>query len=124
LMPGTAEDMARKAGLPYSPTKLTTDPVYNTTLGAAYLDAQLEKYEGSLLLAAAAYNAGPGNANAWMAKFGDPRAEGIDPVVWVETIPFQETRKYVQRVFGNYMVYRARLGQTDLDIGKALHGIQ
>lgn len=123
LMPGTAEEMAKKLGLAYSPAKLTADPVYNTALGATYLDAQLARYEGSLLLAAAAYNAGPGNANKWIARFGDPRAEGVDPLVWVESIPFQETRKYVQRVFGNYMVYRARLGHADLDINRAMHSI-
>jgi soluble lytic murein transglycosylase len=43
--------------------------------------------------------------------------------VWVELIPFQETRKYVQRVFGNYMVYRARLGGGDIDLEDALHSI-
>ncbi len=97
--------------------------MYNAQLGASYLGTQLETYDGSLLLAAAAYNAGPGNANKWIAAFGDPRAKDIDPVVWVELIPFQETRKYVQRVFGNYMVYRARLGHDELDLTKAMHSI-
>ena len=66
------------------------------------------------MLAAAAYNAGAGNANKWIAAFGDPRADNVDPVVWVELIPFQETRKYVQRVLGNYLVYRARLGDDEM----------
>lgn len=123
LMPGTAKETAEKIGLSYSPAKLVSDPLYNTTLGASYLDRQLETYGGSLLLAAAAYNAGPGNANKWITAFGDPRAEAIDPVVWVELIPFQETRKYVQRVLGNYMVYRARLGREDLDMTAAMHSI-
>ncbi len=124
LMPGTAKDTAKKIGLGYSPAKLTSDPVYNTKLGASYLDTQLETYDGSLILAAAAYNAGPGNANKWIEAFGDPRSSKVDPVVWVEQIPFQETRKYVQRVFGNYMVYRARLGHGDLDLARALRSIR
>ena len=123
LMPGTARETAEKIGLSYSPQKLTSDPVYNATLGASYLDAQLARYDGSLILAAAAYNAGPGNANKWITAFGDPRSSAVDPVVWVEQIPFAETRKYVQRVFGNYMVYRARLGHGDLDLSRALRSI-
>jgi soluble lytic murein transglycosylase len=123
LMPGTAKETAAKIGLSYSAAKLVSDPLYNTTLGASYLDRQLATYDGSLLLAAAAYNAGPGNANKWIKSFGDPREDKVDPVVWVELIPFQETRKYVQRVLGNYMVYRARLGREDLDMAAAMHSI-
>ena len=55
--------------------------------------------------------------------FGDPRADNVDPVVWVELIPFAETRKYVQRVLGNYLVYRARLGDHDMTIAQALRRI-
>jgi len=110
LMPGTAKDTARDIGVDYSPARLVTDPAYNALLGSTYLGTQLQRYEGSLLLAAAAYNAGPGNASKWIAAYGDPRADNVDPVIWVELIPFQETRKYVQRVLGNYLVYRQRLG--------------
>jgi soluble lytic murein transglycosylase len=123
LMPGTARETAGKIGLAYSVAKLTSDPLYNTQLGASYLDRQLETYGGSLLLAAAAYNAGPGNADKWITAFGDPRSSDVDPIVWVELIPFQETRKYVQRVFGNYLVYRSRLGYEDSDLSKVMHSI-
>ncbi len=123
LMPGTAKDTAKKIGLDYSAAKLTSDPDYNTQLGASYLGDQLSRYDGSLLLAAAAYNAGPGNANKWIEAYGDPRAEKVDPVVWVELIPFAETRKYVQRVFGNYLVYRARLGGSEISVEDAMHSI-
>jgi soluble lytic murein transglycosylase len=123
LMPGTAKETATKLGLSYSPAKLTSDPLYNTRLGASYLDRQLATYDGSLLLAAAAYNAGPGNANKWIRAFGDPRTGEIDPIDWVELIPFQETRTYVKRVFGNYMVYRARLGHDDPDLNKMMRSI-
>ena len=123
LMPATAKETARKIGVSYSASKLTSDPAYNAQLGSSYLAAQLNTYSGSLLLAAAAYNAGGGNANKWIAAFGDPRAANVDPVVWVELIPFQETRKYVQRVLGNYLVYRARLGGSEISPLKALHSI-
>ncbi len=107
LMPGTAKETARKLGLEYSKSRLTTDGEYNALLGSTYLAAQLKRYDGSLVLAAAAYNAGPGNANKWIKAFGDPREESVDPVIWIEQIPLQETRNYVKRVLGNYLVYRA-----------------
>lgn len=123
LMPATAKETAKKLGVAYSSSRLANDPEYNTLLGSSYLAAQLQAYNGSLLLAAAAYNAGAGNANKWISAFGDPRQANVDPVVWVELIPFQETRKYVQRVLGNYLVYRARLGGTAISPVAALHSI-
>ena len=123
LMPATAKETAEKIGVTYSPSKLTSDPAYNALLGSSYLARQLDAYNGSLLLAAAAYNAGGGNANKWITAFGDPRAANVDPVVWVELIPFQETRKYVQRVLGNYLIYRARLGGAAISPIAALHSI-
>lgn len=123
LMPATAKETAKKIGVAYSSSKLTSDPAYNTQLGSSYLAAQLANYNGSLLLAAAAYNAGAGNANKWITAYGDPRVSTVDPVVWVELIPFQETRKYVQRVLGNYLVYRSRLGGSEISPIAALHSI-
>lgn len=123
LMPGTAQDVARKVGVDYSPARLVSDPAYNALLGSTYLGTQLNRYDGSLVLAAAAYNAGPGNADKWIKAYGDPRAENVDPVIWVELIPFPETRTYVKRVLGNYLVYRARLGDSPLTLQQALRTI-
>lgn len=123
LMPATAKETAGKLGVKYSASRLTSDAEYNALLGSTYLKAQLERFDGSLLLAAAAYNAGGGNARKWIRTFGDPRSDAIDPIVWVELIPVQETRTYVKRVLGNYLVYRARLGKDDLSIGEALRKI-
>jgi soluble lytic murein transglycosylase len=123
LMPATAKETAGKVGVAYSKDKLTSDPSYNVLLGSTYLKAQLSYYDGSLVLAAAAYNAGAGNANKWIKAYGDPRDPDVDPVVWIELIPFQETRRYVQRVFGNYMVYRARFGAEDISAKDALRQI-
>ena len=123
LMPATARETAEKVGVAYSRSRLTDDPAYNALLGSTYLADQLRAFDGSLVLAAAAYNAGPGNARKWIRQFGDPRSPDVDPVVWIERIPYQETRKYVQRVLGNYVVYRARLGRDDLTMTEALRFI-
>lgn len=108
LMPGTASATARKAGLTYEPGRLL-EPVYNAQLGAAHLGDLMEDYRGAFILVFAAYNAGPGNVKKWIAAHGDPRLPGVDPIDWVELIPFSETRNYVQRVMENLQVYRRRL---------------
>ena len=109
LMPATAQHVARQIGLPYSETRLVRDPVYNARLGTAYLQRMLDRYDGSYLLATAAYNAGPGRVDAWLQTFGDPRSKGTDVILWIESIPFNETRNYVMRVLESLHVYRARL---------------
>ncbi len=116
LMPGTAKSLAKSAGLGYSPQKLTSDPAYNATLGAAYLSDQLSRFDGSYVLTFAGYNAGPSRAAEWVKRYGDPRGKSVDTIVdWIERIPFTETRNYVQRVMENYQVYKMRLsGNFDL----------
>lgn len=123
LMPATAKETAKKVGVEYSSKRLTTDPAYNALLGSTYLANQLTRFDGSLVLAAAAYNAGGGNASKWVDAFGDPRLDNVDPVVWIELIPFQETRNYVKRVLANYVVYQARLGHDEVGIRQALRKI-
>jgi soluble lytic murein transglycosylase len=116
LMPGTAKEVARKAGLSYSQGKLTSDPGYNATLGAHYLSEQLGRFNGSYVLTFAGYNAGPRRAQQWAERYGDPRGKPVEHVVdWIERIPFTETRSYVQRVMENYQVYKMRLtGRMDI----------
>lgn len=104
LMPGTARDTATKLGLGYDATALTTDTDYNIMVGSSYFRHMFSLY-GSYPLAVAAYNAGPGNVNKWLRANGDPRMPGVDMVDWIEAIPFQETRNYVQRVLENAVVY-------------------
>jgi soluble lytic murein transglycosylase len=112
LMPPTAKAIAKRSGVKYVQTRLTSDPAYNLALGAAFLRGLVDSFDGSYLLAAAAYNAGPGRVRQWMRQYGDPRDGQTDPVDWVEQIPFAETRAYVQRVMENVMIYRARLAKT------------
>jgi soluble lytic murein transglycosylase len=109
LMPGTADMMARKLGLPQRVDELTTDPNYNIRLGSAYLQMLLNKYNGSYPLAVAAYNGGPGRVDGWLRQYGDPRAGQIDIVDWIELIPITETRNYVQRVLEGVYIYRIKL---------------
>ena len=123
LMPSTAEDVARRLGITYSPTRLTSDAAYNLLLGSNYLKSQLDRFDNSLVLAAAAYNAGGGNVNKWLKLYGDPRRKEVDAVNWIELIPFLETRKYVQKVMANYLVYRARLGVSMPTMSEALKSI-
>ncbi len=96
LMPATAQDVAKRIGLPYSAARLTSDPGYNLQLGSWYIGRRMEDFHNPML-AIAAYNAGAGNVRKWLAMLGDPRA-GEDPIDWLEMIPFSETRNYVQEV--------------------------
>lgn len=97
LMPETAKAMANELGIPYDENKLKNDAQYNQQLGERYL-AKLQDRFGSSALAVAAYNAGPSKVDQWIRKFGDPRTDAIDITDWVQKIPYQETRKYVQKV--------------------------
>ena len=108
LMPATAQDTARRAGLPFDADRLVSDPAFNAQIGAAYLGQLLIDEGGSTLLAFAAYNAGSARVRQWINAYGDPRTNA-DPVDWVERIPFDETRDYIQRVSENLTVYRAVL---------------
>ncbi|MFN4157074.1 MAG: transglycosylase SLT domain-containing protein [Gemmobacter sp.] len=109
VMPGTAELMARETGQPYALPRLTTDPAYNVTLGAAYLKKLIDEFGPAVSLVAAGYNAGPGRPRRWITEFGDPRDPAIDPVDWVERVPITETRTYIMRVVESLVIYRARL---------------
>jgi soluble lytic murein transglycosylase len=108
LMPATARLVAHRLGEPTSEFLLTTDAAHNMRMGTAYLQEVLEKFDGSVPLAAAAYNAGPHRVTQWLIDNGDPRVSGQSMLDWIEMIPFNETRNYVQRVMENVVVYQAR----------------
>jgi len=119
LMPRTAQSVAKSLHVPYQQARLTADPVYNMRLGSTYLEGLIRQYGGSYILAIAAYNAGPGRAAQWIRENGDPRDPQIDPIDWIESIGFEETRNYVQRVLENLQIYRQRLAGTAQPIGLA-----
>lgn len=116
LVPTTARATARKHGLPFRREWLTERPDYNLTLGQAHFADLLDDFNGSYIMAAAAYNAGSTRVRRWIREFGDPRARNVDPIDWVEMIPFSETRNYVQRVMENTLVYRTLLADRPVQI--------
>lgn len=116
IMPGTAQIVSRNLGLDYSVGRLISDPHYNARLGTAYLADLTDRFGQNIPLIAAGYNAGPGRPARWIELYGDPRAPGVDPVDWIEHIPFRETRNYVMRVMESIPVYRARLSGTPVPL--------
>ena len=108
LMPATASFIANKMQLPFSADRLTADGIYNVLLGRAYLETLIEDFGGSSALAIAAYNGGPSRVRQWLHDYGDPRGGNINMVDWIEMIPINETRNYVQRVLENLQIYRGQ----------------
>lgn len=111
----TAKDVSRELGGKFTTSALYTDKYLNMRFGTFYLQKLLEYYDGSYILAICSYNAGKGNVDKWLKRFGDPRKlETVDQVVtWIEKIPFYETRGYVQHVLSNIQVYRNVLRSKD-----------
>ncbi|QXC32147.1 transglycosylase SLT domain-containing protein [Aeromonas sp. FDAARGOS 1409] len=106
LMPATARETAGKLGVPYRNEQQLFDPAMNIRLGSAYLKRLLDVYDGNRILAAAAYNAGPGRVKRWREQ-----SENKPMDVWVESIPYRETRNYVQNVLSFDLIYQHKLQQ-------------
>lgn len=106
LMPRTAQATAAKNGIKHQ-TQDLYDPQHNINLGGHYLNQLLSMYNGNRFLAAAAYNAGPHRVARWL-RSAEP---DLDYDIWIETIPFKETRGYVQNVLSFSVIYGYRLGQ-------------
>jgi len=112
LMPGTARMMARINNVRYRLSRLN-NPVFNAKLGSSYMRRLLDRFDQSYIMMLAGYNAGPGRVNEWIKLFGDPRRPDVDPVDWVERIPFTQTRVYVHKIMESLQVYRAVLSGRD-----------
>jgi soluble lytic murein transglycosylase len=110
VTPEAGRYVAKKFGASFDEKRLLSDQTYNVQLGAAELGDLYVDYRGSHILTFAGYNAGRGRVKEWIARYGDPRDPKVDPIDWVERIPFSETRNYVQRVLENLQVYRVRFG--------------
>lgn len=106
LMPATAKQTAQKSGIAHKATDLLRAE-HNIFLGGQYLNELLTKFDGNRILAAAAYNAGPHRVNRWMNE----ETAALPYDIWIETIPFKETRSYVQNVLSFSVIYSYRLGQ-------------
>ncbi|MCS0497031.1 transglycosylase SLT domain-containing protein [Ancylobacter sp. MQZ15Z-1] len=109
VMPATGRTIARRNGVKFNPSQLN-NPTVNVQFGAAELRSLLDSYQNNYVLTFAGYNAGRGNVAKWIAAYGDPRDPDVDPIDWVERIPYSETRNYVQRVMENAQVYKALFG--------------
>jgi soluble lytic murein transglycosylase len=106
IMPATARWIAKQLGdSGFRPSQIT-DPELNTRYGSFYFRHLLDRLDNQPALAAAAYNAGPGRAQAWRP------AAPLEGAAWVETIPFNETRDYVKKVLANLMFYEHALGRS------------
>ncbi len=115
LMPRTARRTARNIKARYSFKALLEDPRYNMKIGTAHLQELIDKFEGNYVLVMGAYNAGANAVKFWMSVNGDPRGRNGDAMIdWIEAIPVDETRNYIQRVMEAMQIYRARLGDTKL----------
>jgi soluble lytic murein transglycosylase len=105
LLPSTARHVVNRQNVDANPDDLY-NPDNNVRMGVAYIENMLENFDGCLPMAIASYNAGPGRVREWLGKMGSPR--DMDSIDWVEMIPFNETRNYVQRVLEALQIYRAK----------------
>ena len=112
LMVATAQRTAATEKVAFDVNRLTSDPAYNLQLAAAFLGLLEHEQRGSLARTLAAYNAGGGRVNQWIGAHGDPANPDVDPVDWVEAIPIDETRNYVEHVMANVGVYRRLFGEA------------
>jgi len=108
IMPATAKWIARQLGVKRFDSREMDDPERNIQFGTYYLRHIQDSLDGSPVLATAAYNAGPGRAQRW--RTGEP----MEAAVYIETIPFNETRDYVKKVMSNAMYYAARFDQPSV----------
>ena len=104
LMPATGRQVAQQIKLAYSGLDTLTDPNHNIRLGTSYLGSMAARYDGNHVLATAAYNAGPHRVDRWL-----PQSGVVDARVWIENIPFNETRKYVRRVMSAETIFHWRM---------------
>jgi soluble lytic murein transglycosylase len=108
LLPETGRRAAREISYPYKGRITLTDPTSNIRLGTFYLGKMYSRFYQHAVPATAAYNAGPLRVERWLPANG-----AVDARIWIENIPFNETRKYVRRVLASDTIFRWRLtGET------------
>lgn len=106
IMPNTGKQLTRSAGISYRGQTTLLDPEKNVQLGTLYLSQLLKKFDGNIIFATAAYNAGPYRVDKWI-----PEVKPLPADIWIETIPIQETREYVQNIMTYQAIYRHNLGR-------------
>lgn len=118
LMPATGKAVARRQGEQLPSPSLLREPARNLRYGSAYLGELIDRYEGHLPMAIAAYNAGPGRVAQWR-----PAHTPVPADIWIETIPYRETRSYVQAVLLYETIYRWRLGRPAVPVSHLLEAV-
>jgi soluble lytic murein transglycosylase len=118
IMPGTGEQAARLLKEPWRSERILLEPAANVRYGSAYFRGLLDRFGRHAALAAAAYNAGPNRVERWL-----PAARPMPADIWIETIPFSETRQYVAAVLSYAAIYRERLGAAPARISEFLADI-
>lgn len=118
LMPGTGREVARRIGMQLPDNAALLDPDTNVRLGSAYLGSVLDRFGQHEVLATAAYNAGPHRVQRWL-----PRDSALPADIWVETIPFQETRGYVRQVMSGAAIFDWRLGNEVRPLSERMRDI-
>ena len=117
LMPNTARQVSKELGLPVANKKALLTPDLNVKLGTSYMSQLLAQFNGNIILATAAYNAGPHRAEAWQPDYLPVRGD-----LWIETIPFHETRDYVKKILTYQAIYRSHMG-LEAQLSEALNYI-
>ncbi len=121
LMPATARRMAKDLKKPFNTDMLNDNPTYNVTIGSHYFAKILGELDNNYIMSIASYNAGYYRVKQWIKDYGDPRKGEINILDWVESIPFSETRNYVQRVSENLQLYR-KLTNKDSKLAVTING--
>lgn len=119
VMPDTGRQTAKAIGFRTFDVRYLLEADKNITIGSAYLKQMYDRFNGNLVLATAAYNAGPGNVSRWL-----PKSECVEPDIWIEKIPFEETRKYVSRILFYAAVYDWRLQQDIIPVRQRMTAVQ
>lgn len=118
VMPVTAKETARSIGWRNYSVHDLLKAQANIPIGTAYLKFMLDRFDRNIVLATAAYNAGPGNVSSWI-----PKHDCLEPDVWIEKIPFEETRKYVQRILYYSSIYDWRLRQDITPVAQRMAAV-
>ena len=119
IMPGTGQQIARTLNEPWKAESRLLNPDVNIKYGAYYFKQLLNRFDGHFALAMAAYNAGPNRVDKWL-----PNDKPVPADVWIETIPFKETRKYVTSVLSYAIIYQQRMQRNALKIKRLLFEIR
>ncbi|MGR9116116.1 MAG: transglycosylase SLT domain-containing protein [Gammaproteobacteria bacterium] len=118
IMPQTGRQIARSLKEKWSSVQSLFNPSVNVKYGTYYYKKMLDRFDGHFALAAAAYNAGPGRVDSWLPLYGPMPAD-----IWIETIPFKETREYVTAVLGYAIIYQQRMNRNAIKIRDLMRDI-